>query len=142
MNRPLRTVLLGGGTIARLVLEEARRGALPGIELAAIAGRSESSPAAVLAHEFGLQYVVGGKALLALRPDAVLEAASHEAVRQHLVSLLDAGIGVIVLSAARSQTMRCVKPRRPRPGAQVRCCMCPREALVASTRSRPPVSAE
>ena len=99
MNPPLRTALLGGGTIARLVLEQARQGALPGIEIAALAGRSASSPAAALAREFGMNYVVGGEALLALRPGAVLEAASHEAVRQHLVRFLEAGIGVVVLSA-------------------------------------------
>ena len=99
MNRPLRTALLGGGTIARLVLEQARRGTLAGIDVLGIAGRSASSPAAGLAREFGVKYVVGVEALLELRPDAVLEAASHEAVRQHIVSLLDAGIGVVVLSA-------------------------------------------
>ena len=99
MNRPLRTALLGGGTIARLVLEEARRGALPGIEVVALAGRSAASPAAALAREFGVKYLLGGEAVVALRPDAVLEAASHDAVREHLVSLLDAGIGVVVLSA-------------------------------------------
>src|SRR5688572_21752669 len=99
MNRPLRTALLGGGTIARLVLQEVRRGALPGIDVVALAGRSASSPAAALAREFGVKYLLGGEALVALRPDAVLEAASHDAVREHLVSLLDAGIGVIVLSA-------------------------------------------
>jgi aspartate dehydrogenase len=99
MNRPLRTALLGGGTIARLVLEQARRGALPGIEVVALAGRRANSPAAALASEFGVKYLVGGEALRALRPDAVLEAASHDAIRQHLVSLLDAGIGVVVLSA-------------------------------------------
>jgi aspartate dehydrogenase len=99
MNRTLRTALLGGGTIARLVLGEARRGALPGIELVALAGRSVSSPAAALAREFGLKYVVGAEALLDLRPDAVLEAASHDAVRQHIVRLLDARVSVVVLSA-------------------------------------------
>jgi len=99
MNRPLRIALLGGGTIARLVLEQVRRGALPGIEVVALAGKGTASPAAALAREFGLEYVVGGEALLGVRPDAVLEAASHEAVRQHLVSLLAAGVGVVVLSA-------------------------------------------
>lgn len=99
MKKPLRIGLLGGGTIARLVLGEARRGTLPGIEFTALAGRSASSPAAALAREFGLEYVVGAEGLLARRLDAVLEAASHEAVRQHLVRLLDAGIGVVVLSA-------------------------------------------
>lgn len=99
MNRTLRTALLGGGTIARLVLEQARKGALPGIEVVALAGRSVTSPAAALAREFAVDYAVGGEALLALRPDAVLEAASHEAVRRHLIAYLDAGISVIVLSA-------------------------------------------
>lgn len=99
MNRPLRTALLGGGTIARLVLEQAREGALPGIEIVALAGRSASSPAAALAGEFSIAYLPRADALLSLRPDAVLEAASHDAVRQHLVTLLEAGIGVVVLSA-------------------------------------------
>jgi aspartate dehydrogenase len=36
--------------------------------------------------------------LLAARPAAVIEAASHEAVREHLVSILDAGVSVVVLS--------------------------------------------
>ena len=99
MKKTLRTALLGGGTIARLVLGQARRGELPGIEVVAIVGRSASSPAADLAREFGLDYRVGAEALLALRPDAVLEAASHQAVHEHLVRLLDAGISVIVLSA-------------------------------------------
>jgi aspartate dehydrogenase len=99
MNRPLRIALLGGGTIARLVLEQVRRGRFPGVEVVALAGRSGASPASALAREFGVDYVLGGEALLALRPDAVLEAASHEAVRQHLVRLLEGGIGVVVLSA-------------------------------------------
>ena len=99
MKKTLRTALLGGGTIARLVLGEARRGELPGIEVVALAGRSASSPAAALAREFGIDYHVGAEALLALRPDAILEAASHQAVREYLVRLLDAGISVVVLSA-------------------------------------------
>jgi aspartate dehydrogenase len=44
-------------------------------------------------------FVVSRADLLAHKPDAVLEAASHEAVRQHLVPLLDGGLSVIVLSA-------------------------------------------
>lgn len=99
MKKVLRIALLGGGTIAGLVLEQARRGALPGIEIVALAGRSADSPAASLARRFGIEYVIGAKALLALRPDAVLEAASHAAVREHLVAFLDGGVGVVVLSA-------------------------------------------
>jgi len=95
----MRVALLGGGTIARLVLQYARGGELPGVQIVAIAGRNASSRGATLAREFGIAHVVGREALLAQRPDAVVEAASHEAVREHLVALLDAGIGVVVLSA-------------------------------------------
>jgi aspartate dehydrogenase len=95
----MRVALLGGGTIARLVLEEVRREAIPGVEIAGIAGRPGSSRAAALAREFGTPLVVGRDELIALRPGAVLEAASHDAVREHLVDLLDAGISVVVLSA-------------------------------------------
>lgn len=95
----MRVALLGGGTIARLVLE--RRP--PGIEIDAIAGRKvEAGPASRaerLAREFGIRYVVGREALLAARPDAVLEAASHDAVRENLLPLLEAGVSVVVLSA-------------------------------------------
>jgi aspartate dehydrogenase len=95
----MRVALLGGGTIARLVLEHVRREQIPGIEIVAVAGRAGSARAAALAREFSLPCVVGAQALLQLRPQAVLEAASHEAVREHLVPLLEAGISVVVLSA-------------------------------------------
>jgi aspartate dehydrogenase len=94
----MRVALLGGGTIARMVLEQVRRGDLPGIEIAAIAGRG-SPRVAGLAREFGVPCVSGQQALLAARPVTVIEAASHEAVREHLVQLLGAGINVVVLSA-------------------------------------------
>jgi aspartate dehydrogenase len=95
----MRLGLLGGGTIARLVLERLRRGEIPGFEVVAIAGRNAASRAAALAHEYGVSYAAGGAALAAARPEVVLEAASHEAVRGHLVDLLRAGISVVVLSA-------------------------------------------
>jgi aspartate dehydrogenase len=99
MKRSLRVALLGGGTIARLVLGELRAGRLPGVEVVALAGRVGSTRSAGMAREFNVPYVEGRKALLGVRPDAVLEAASHEAVRDHLAALLDAGISVVVLSA-------------------------------------------
>lgn len=95
----MRLALLGGGTIARLVLEHLRRGELPGIEIACLAGRGPASRAASLAREFAVPYLVGAKALLAARPDAVLEAASQDAVREQLEPLLGAGISVVVMSA-------------------------------------------
>lgn len=91
----MRVALLGGGTIARLVLEHCP----PGIEIVALAGRTDGSRGARLAREFRIPHVIGREALLATRPAAVIEAASHEAVREHLVPLLEAGVGVVVLSA-------------------------------------------
>lgn len=95
----MRLAILGGGTIARLVLEHLRRGELPGVEVVGISGRGPASRGATLAAEFSVPYVIGVDALLALRPQAVLEAASHEAVRTHLVPMLAGGVSVIVLSA-------------------------------------------
>jgi aspartate dehydrogenase len=91
--------IIGGGTIARLVLESARAGRLAGVEVVGIAGRSSTSRAATLASEFGVTCVVGRDPLLGLAPEVVLEAASHEAVRMHLVPVLSAGVSMIVLSA-------------------------------------------
>lgn len=99
MEHSLRVALLGGGTIGRLVLEQARRGALPGIDIVGVGGRGPSSRGASLAREFSVPYAADRAALLALRPQVVLEAASHEAVREHLVEFLSRGIGVVVLSA-------------------------------------------
>lgn len=114
--------LLGGGTIARLVLQQMQSGRLPGVSIAALCVRGAHSKGAQLAQAHGLRYVVGVRALCAERPDAVLEAASHEAVREGLVALLEAGIPVIVLSAgaladARLQSQAEASARRS--GAQL-----------------------
>ena len=94
----MRIALLGGGTIARLFLEHIRRGDLgPGIEVAAVCGRSALSHGASLASEYGVPFVTGVNALVAAKPDVVVEAASQDAVRDHLVNLLAAKISVIDL---------------------------------------------
>jgi aspartate dehydrogenase len=95
----VRIALLGAGTIARLVLDHVRSGGLAGVEVVGIAARPGSSRAAALGREFTLPVVNGREALLALPAQAVLEAASHEAVREHLVPLLESGVSVVVLSA-------------------------------------------
>src|SRR3989442_15390284 len=94
----MRVALLGGGTIARLVLQHVRGGEFPGMEIVALAGRNGSSRGRALAREFGVSYVSRRAAVVAARRAAVVEAASHDAVREHLVALLEAGIGVVVLS--------------------------------------------
>jgi aspartate dehydrogenase len=94
----VRVGLLGGGVIARLFLEQVRSGAMEGATVVAVVGRSEISRGKSLAREFGLPFVVGMPKLIAARPEVVIEAASHEAVREHAEALLSNGIGVIVLS--------------------------------------------
>ena len=95
----MRIALLGGGTIARLILEHVKAGALSGLDIVAVCGRAPGSRAEALARAHGVPFVVGREALLAARPQAVVEAASHAAVREHLVAILGAGVGAVVLSA-------------------------------------------
>lgn len=94
----VRIGIIGGGVIARLVLEQIRAGGLAGIEVAAIAGRSAASRGKALAASFGVPFVVGLEALAAARPEAVVEAASHEAVREYGEPLLERGISFVALS--------------------------------------------
>jgi len=92
----MRIGLIGGGVIARLVLEH--RAALGDIAVAGILGRNDASRGKALAAEFGVAFVTSLDGLVALKPDAVVEAASHDAVRQYAAPLLEAEIPVIVLS--------------------------------------------
>lgn len=94
----MRIGIIGGGVIARLILEHLARGELGDLEVCAIAGRSASSRGKPLADAFGVPFVTGLDALLAQRPDAVVEAASHDAVREYAAPLLERGVAVIVLS--------------------------------------------
>jgi aspartate dehydrogenase len=94
----MRIGLLGGGVIARLFLEELRAGAIPEAEIVALAGRSAGSRGEALAAEFGVPYVVGPAALAATRPDVVIEAASHEAIREYAERLLDQRVSLMILS--------------------------------------------
>jgi aspartate dehydrogenase len=94
----LKVGIIGGGTIARLFLEHLQRGALGDARVVAIAGRSGRSRGKALAKEFGVAFVTDLKGLLARKPDVVVEAASHEAVRKYAEPLLRKGVGLIVLT--------------------------------------------
>ena len=95
----MRVGIIGGGTIARLFLEHIRRGDIGDAQVVAIAGTSGRSRGKALAQEFGIAFVTDLKALLAQKPDVVVEAASHDAVRQYGEPLLKKGVAVIVLSS-------------------------------------------
>jgi aspartate dehydrogenase len=94
----MRIGLLGGGVIARLFLEDLARD--PGSQgrVVAIAGRGPGSSGLALAREFGVPFVVGVDALVACAPDLVIEAASHDAVREYAERLLDQRVSVMLLS--------------------------------------------
>jgi aspartate dehydrogenase len=94
----MRVGIIGGGTIARLFLERIGRGELGNAGAVAIVGRSETSRGKALAREFGVAFVTDLEGLIACRPDVVVEAAAHEAVRDYAEGLLAGGIAVIVLS--------------------------------------------
>ena len=94
----MRIGLLGGGVIARLFLERLQEGSLGEARVVAIAGRGPGSRGKALADAFAIPFVTDTEALIAARPEVVVEAASHDAVRQHAEKLLSSGIAVIVLS--------------------------------------------
>lgn len=95
----MRVGIIGGGTIARVFLEHIRRGDLGDAQVVAIVGRGERSSGRPLAQAFGAAFVSGLEGLVAQRPDVVVEAASHEAVREYVEPLLARGVAVIVLSS-------------------------------------------
>jgi len=94
----MRVGIIGGGSIARLFIGHIRRGDLGRARVVAIAGRGGQSRGKALAKAFNIPFVTGPKALLARKLDVVVEAASHEAVREYGAPLLSKGISVIVLS--------------------------------------------
>ena len=95
----MRVAIIGGGSIARLFLEHVRRGDLGRARVVAIVGRGERTRARQLAKEFRVPCVSRLKELLAAKPDVVVEAAAHAAVREYGEAILKKGIALIVLSA-------------------------------------------
>ena len=94
----MRVGIIGGGTIARLFVEHIRRGDLGRARVVAIAGRNERSRGKLAAKKFRIPFVVGPRALLAKKPDVVVEAASHDAVREYGELVLKKGVAFIALS--------------------------------------------
>jgi aspartate dehydrogenase len=94
----LRIGIIGGGVIARLILDEVRQGSLRDLEVVALLGRTLASRGKPLAEACSVPFVTSLDQLVEARPEVVVEAASHDAVRTHAAPLLAAGISVVVLS--------------------------------------------
>ena len=95
----MRIGIVGGGCIARLILEHIGKGDLGDLEVVGIVGREQSVSCTSLAREYGIAFTADLESLLAQRPDAVVEAAAHAWVEAHAERVLSAGSALIVLSA-------------------------------------------
>jgi aspartate dehydrogenase len=102
----MRIGLIGGGVIARLIVEHRAELAA---SIAGVLGRNDAGRAKPLADDCGAAFVTSLDRLLSLRPDAVVEAASHEAVREYAARVLEAAIPLILLSggALCDDALRC-----------------------------------
>ena len=118
----MRIGIIGGGVIARLVLEHVRDGTLGDVHVVALAGRSERSKGKALAGAFGVPFVVGLDALAAARPEVVVEAASHDAVREYAEPLLARGVSFVALSGG-ALCDDALRERLERTAAQHRCLL-------------------
>jgi len=94
----MRIGIIGGGVMCRLFLRYIQSGELGDSKVVAIVGRSASSKGKGVAEEYRVPFVTGLDALLAQKPDVVIEAAGHDAVRDFGEPLLARGIAFVVLS--------------------------------------------
>jgi aspartate dehydrogenase len=94
----MKIAIIGGGTIAQMLIAYIRRGDLGKAQVVAIAGRGEQSRGKALGRSYGIPFVTSVKAMLTHKPDVVVEAASHEAVREYGPALLRKKVALIVLS--------------------------------------------
>jgi len=94
----MRVAIIGGGTIATLFMDHIQSGDLGDAQVVAVMGRTDASRGKPLADGHGISYITTLDELIAARPDVVVEAASHDAVRDFGEALLKHGIALIVLS--------------------------------------------
>jgi len=94
----MRVGIVGGGSIARLFLNHIAQGELGNASVIAILGRDGSERCMSLCREYGVPFTTDLDALIAARPEVVVEAAAHAWVEQHAEQVLSAGIALIVLS--------------------------------------------
>jgi aspartate dehydrogenase len=91
----VRLALVGFGGLGSVVAEHLRRD--PGITFAAVAGRSRQRET-IQARLGDVPLVGGATALLAHKPDLVVECASHDAFREYAEPVLEAGVHLVAVS--------------------------------------------
>jgi aspartate dehydrogenase len=95
----MRVGLIGVGAIGSHILEGIRRGEAGGAEVVGVADVPAAEARLIeAAREAGCAYRTDPLALLELRPDLVVEAASQAAVRAHAIPLLEGGVDLLLMS--------------------------------------------
>lgn len=119
---PPRVGLLGYGTVGREVCELVQDGAAGAAEIVGALVRDPARYAAA-ARRRHIAFVDRTAALLDLRPDVVVEAGGHDAFRQHVPAILEAGVDVLALSVgalADAATDAAIRSAAERGGARLR----------------------
>jgi aspartate dehydrogenase len=90
----MRLALIGCGSIGSAVVTAIAKGHLPGVKLV---GATDAA-GIVKAASLGMVYFADVPALMNVKPDLVLEAASPEAVRSHASAILECGADLMMVS--------------------------------------------
>ena len=117
-----RVALLGYGAIGRTVSEFVEAKAAGPVEIIGVLVRLPSRYAKEQ-ERHGFPFVDGVEALLRLNPELVVEAGGHDAFRQHVPVILEAGVDVLSLSVgalADPETMVGIEAAAARGGSRLR----------------------
>lgn len=98
MAKKLRVGLIGCGVIGGFVLDTFAGGKIDGAKLVVICQRSERPAEKKKALARGIRWVTKAEELLKEKLDVVVEAASHEALEEYGVKILQAGMDLIPVS--------------------------------------------
>jgi aspartate dehydrogenase len=94
----MRLGLIGCGSIGSAVVKAIAKGSLPGVELVGATDAAGIDRAAKLTAAAGCPFFADVPALLNIKPDLVLEAASAEAVRSYASAILKCGADLMMVS--------------------------------------------
>jgi len=98
MKEKLRIGIIGCGTIGGYVLDAVAAGKVNNAEVVIVCGRSDKSKGRDKVSACGIRWVTDVSEMLDKNLDVIVEAASHEALRQNGVNILKSGIDLIPAS--------------------------------------------
>ncbi len=98
MEKKIRVGLIGCGVIGGFVLDAFAAGKMNPHQLVMICQRSDRPAERKKALDLGIKWVTNAEALWNEKPDVIVEAASHEALEEHGVRILRAGMDLVPVS--------------------------------------------